>query len=164
MKPTAWVGMALTIPILARAQTPGIELYKKGNYAEAARVLSGEVESSPEDVQALTYLGLARVFAGDPDGALDPLNKAVEIDANRAEAHYGLGLAYVKLKKLDKGIAELQSATRLDPEHAYARYYLGMAYNQTGKKDLAIPHLQKFLELAPNAPEAPAVRSFLSKT
>jgi cytochrome c-type biogenesis protein CcmH/NrfG len=156
--------MALTIPIVAAAQTPGVELYKKGSYAEAAQVLSGEVQQSPEDVQKLTYLGLARVFAGDSEGALEPLNKAIEIDGDCTDAHYGLGLAYVKMKKLDKGITELQSATKLDPDHAYARYYLGMAYNQTGKKDLAIPHLRRFLELAPNAPEAPAVRSFLSKT
>jgi tetratricopeptide (TPR) repeat protein len=164
MRRAAWIGTTLTIPILALAQTTGIELYKNGKFAEAAQALSGEVERSPEDVQALSYLGLARVFAGDPSGALEPLNKAVEIDASCTDAHYGLGLAYVKLKKLDKGISELQSATKLDPDHAYARYYLGMAYNQAGKKDLAIPYLRRFLELAPNAPEAPAVRSFLSKT
>jgi hypothetical protein len=38
-----------------------------------------------------------------------------------------------------------------------------MAYNQTDKKDLSIAHLRRFVELAPDAPEAPAVRSFLSK-
>jgi len=32
-----------------------------------------------------------------------------------------------------------------------------------GKRDAAIPHLRRFVELAPDAPEAPAVRSFLSK-
>ena len=49
------------------------------------------------------------------------------------------------------------------PDDAYAHYHLGMAYNQKGKKDLAIPHLRRFVELNPEAPEAPAVRSFLSR-
>jgi tetratricopeptide (TPR) repeat protein len=157
------IGIALMIPILAGAQSRGIELYKQGKYGEAAKALSGEVQSSPEDVQKLTYLGLARAYAGDANGALEPLKKAVGKDGDYAEAHYGLGFTYVKLKNLDQGIPELEKAVTLAPDHAYGHYYLGMAYNQSGKKERAVLQLRRFLELAPNSPEAPAVKSFLSK-
>jgi len=163
MKRIAWIGISLTIPILAWAQTPGIELYKQGKHAEAASVLAAEVEKSPEDKKLLTHLGLARIHAGDPAGAFEPLKKAIALDDNYAEAHFGLGLANVKQKNTSKAIPELEKAAKLAPDHAYAHYYLGMAYNQTDKKDLSIAHLRRFLELAPDAPEAPAVRSFLSK-
>jgi len=163
MKTVAWMGIALTMPMLASAQSRGVELYKQGKYAEAAQVLATEVEQAPDDARTLAYLGLARVHADDPNGALDPLKKAIEKDDESVDAHFGLGLAYVKLRKLDDAVRELERATKLDPDHAYAHYYLGMSYNQTGKKDLAIAHLRRFVELAPNAPEAPAVRSFLSK-
>lgn len=163
MKIVAFLPIVLTMPILAAAQSPGVELYKQGKYAEAAKALATEVEKAPDSVEKLTYLGLARAYAGDPGGALDPLKKAIAKKDDCAEAHFGLGLAYVKLKKLDAAVPELERATKLAPEHAYAHYYLGMSYNQTGKKDLAIPHLRRFVDLAPNAPEAAAVRSFLSK-
>ena len=159
----AWIGISLTIPILAWAQTPGLELYKQGKHAEAASALAAEVESSPENKELLTHLGLARVHAGDPGGGLEPLKKAIALDDDYAEAHFGLGFAYVKMKNTSQAIPELEKATKLAPHHAYAHYYLGMAYNQTDKKDLSIAHLRRFLELAPDAPEAPAVRSFLSK-
>ena len=163
MKRIAWIGISLTMPILAWAQTPGIELYKQGKHAEAASALAAEVERSPSDKDLLTTLGLARIHAGDPGGAVDPLKKAIALDDNHAEAHFGLGLACVKMKNNKDAVPELEKATKLAPNHAYAHYYLGMAYNQTDKKDLSIAHLRRFLELAPDAPEAPAVRSFLSK-
>jgi tetratricopeptide (TPR) repeat protein len=163
MKRMAWIGITLTVPILALAQSRGMELYNEGKYAEAANALATEVEASPENVETLTYLGLARVYAGDSNGGLDPLKRALARDDEYAEAHFGLGLANFKMKNLDPAIASLERATKLAPNHAYAHYYLGTAYNQSGKKDLAIPHLRRFVELAPNAPEAPAVRSFLSK-
>jgi tetratricopeptide (TPR) repeat protein len=163
MKRIAWIGISLTVPILAWAQTPGLELYKQGKHSEAASALATEVERSPEDKNLLTHLGLARLHAGDPGGALEPLKKAVALDDNYAEAHFGLGLAYVKMKNTGEAIPELEKATKIAPEHAYAHYYLGMAYNQTDRKDLSIAHLRRFVELAPDAPEAPAVRSFLSK-
>jgi tetratricopeptide (TPR) repeat protein len=163
MRYLVWIGITLAMPILAAAQSRGIELYNEGKYAEAATALAEEVEAAPESVEKLTYLGLARVYAGDSNGGLDPLRKALARNDEYAEAHFGVGLAYFKLKNLDSSIASLERAAKLAPNHAYAQYYLGTAYNQRGKKDQAIPHLRRFVELAPNAPEAPAVRSFLSK-
>jgi len=163
MKHIAWIGITLTMPILAWAQTPGLELYKQGKHVEAASALSAEVQQSPEDKDLLTHLGLARIHAGDSGGAVEPLKKAICLDDNYAEAHFGLGLAYVKMRNLGEAIPELEKATKIAPNHAHAHYNLGMAYNQTDKKDLSIAHLRRFLELAPDAPEAPAVRSFLSK-
>jgi tetratricopeptide (TPR) repeat protein len=159
----AWIGITLTMPILAWAQTPGLELYKQGKHAEAASALATEVQQSPENKELLTHLGLARIHAGDPGAAIEPLKKAIALDDNYAEAHFGLGLAYVKMKDTSRAVPELERAAKCEPNHAYAHYYLGMAYNQTDKKDLSIAHLRRFLELAPDAPEAPAVRSFLSK-
>lgn len=163
MKRFAWIGISLTMPILVFAQTPGMELFKQGKYAEASSALAAEVQQSPEDAKLLSHLGLARIYAGDPGGAVEPLKKAIAVDDNCTDAHFGLGLAYVKMKNNGDAISELEKATKLAPDHAYAHYYLGMSYNQTDKKDLSVAHLRRFLELAPDAPEAPAVRSFLSK-
>jgi tetratricopeptide (TPR) repeat protein len=163
MKRTHGVAIFLLFPFLASAQTPGMELYKQGKYAEAASALAAEVDASPDSKELLAHLGLARAQSGDPGGALDPLKKAAAIDENYAEAHFGIGLTYVKMKNLGEAIPALVRAVKLAPDHAYAHYNLGMSYNQTGEKALSIAHLRRFVELAPDAPEAPAVRSFLSK-
>jgi tetratricopeptide (TPR) repeat protein len=147
----------------AWAQSEGVRLYKEGKYAEAARVLADEVAGEGGDVSSLTMLGIARVRAGDANGGVEPLKKALSLDDKYAEAHYGMGLAYSRLDRKDEAISELQTTVNLTPDHAYAHYALGMLYNQVGKRDAAIPHLRRFVELAPDAPEAPAVRSFLSK-
>jgi len=163
MKRIALVSITLTLATFASAQTPGIDLYEQGKHAEAARVLATEVAASPDNKELLTYLGLARAYAEDPGGALDPLKKALALDGDYAEAHFGLGLAYVKMKNLGEAIPELEKAVKLSPNHAYANYNLGMSYNQMSKRDLAAPHLRRFLELAPDAPEAPAVKVILSR-
>ncbi len=94
------------------------------------------------------------------DGAVEA---AIAKNENNAEAHFGLGLVNFKLKKLDDAIVELEKAWKLNPDDAYTHFYLATAYNEKGQSHLAIPHLRRFVELAPNAPEAPAVRSFLSR-
>lgn len=161
-------GLVLTV-LLATAtaavaqDSRGVALYKEGKFAEAANVLKTEVDTSPNDVSKLTYLGLARLQAGNAEAAIAPLDKAIGINAKYAEAHYGKGLVRAKLNQVDAAIASLETATTLAPNHAYAHYHLGMTYNKAGKKTSAIKHLRRFVELAPDAPEAPAVRSFLSR-
>ncbi len=157
-------GVLATLPASTGAQdSKGIRLYKEGKFGAAASALKIQVENEATNELALTYLGLARVHSGDAPGAFEPLRKAIQLNEKNAQAHYGLGLASAKLDKLDDAIFELEKTCGLAPDDAYAHYHLGMAYNHKGKKDLAIPHLRRFVELNPEAPEAPAVRSFLSR-
>jgi len=72
-------------------------------------------------------------------------------------------LAYGYLKKYPEAIQSLERTVELQPNNAYARYHLALAYNQTKRIDLAVLHLHRFLELAPNAPEAPQVNALLSQ-
>jgi len=141
----------------------GVELYRSGDYDQAVSVLERALVSNPNDVRALTYLGLAYALSQRPREALEPLRKALAADEANAEAHFGLGIAYGYLGRLDRAVAELSRAVELDPDHAYAHYHLGLAANQQGRVDLAVLHLSRFLELAPDAPEAPQVRVLLKK-
>jgi regulator of sirC expression with transglutaminase-like and TPR domain len=67
------------------------------------------------------------------------------------------------MDRIPNMVDELEAAVRLDPRHAYAHYHLGLAYNKQDKTDRAILHLERFLDLAPDAPEAPQVRALLSR-
>ena len=141
----------------------GIELYNARNFQEAAQVLQTATEGSPGNARALTYLGLSRLELQQPGTAEEAFRKAIEADANYAQAHYGLGLALGYLGQRDKAIASLEKSIQLDSGNAYAHYHLGLALQQSGVTDRALLHLQRFLELAPDAPEAPRVRALLSQ-
>ena len=141
----------------------GIELYNARNFQEAAQVLEAATQASPGNARALTYLGLSRLELQQPGSAEEAFRKAIEADGNYAQAHYGLGLALGYLGQRDKAIASLEKAVALDSGNAYAHYHLGLALQQGGATDRALLHLQRFLDLAPDAPEAPRVRALLSQ-
>lgn len=121
------------------------------------------VQSSPNS--PLGYAGRGQYYIKKQNltEAEKQLNLALQKDPNCAEAYYHRGLLRGYQKKLDLAIADLEKCLQIKGNHAYAHYQLGLAYNQKGRKDLMILHFQKFLYLAPEAPEAPQVKSLLSR-
>jgi tetratricopeptide (TPR) repeat protein len=113
----------------------------------------------------LGYVGKGQYYIKKQNytSAETQLNQALQKDPNCAEAYFHRGLLRGFQKKLDLAIADLEKCLQIKGNHAYAHYQLGLAYNQKGRKDLMILHFQKFLYLAPEAPEAPQVKSLLSR-
>jgi len=113
----------------------------------------------------LGYVGKGQYYIKKQNytSAETQLNLALQKDPNCAEAYFHRGLLRGFQKKLDLAIADLEKCLQIKGNHAYAHYQLGLAYNQKGRKDLMILHFQKFLYLAPEAPEAPQVKSLLSR-
>jgi regulator of sirC expression with transglutaminase-like and TPR domain len=58
-------------------------------------------------------------------------------------------------------VKALERAIKLDPKKAYSHYYAGIAYGNLKRPDKMAEHFQYFLRLAPEAPEAAKVRSYL---
>jgi tetratricopeptide (TPR) repeat protein len=59
---------------------------------------------------------------GDVDGAIAALQQAVELDPDRADAHYELGVLYYTEKDdLERAVDEIEAAIGLDPNDATAR-------------------------------------------
>ncbi len=63
--------------------------------------------------------------------------------------------------KLDEAIQRLTAVIQADPRLPYAYYWRGQAYHR--KKQIArmVDDYQAFLRLAPDAPEAPALKALL---
>lgn len=167
---------AATLPLVlicdityATTQSPhpdrerGVQLYRDGDYERASQVLDKATQNAPSDARAWTYLGLSKIELGKATAALAPLQKAVVLDDQLSEAHYGLGLAYGYLSRLPEAIRELERAVELNPTYAAAHYQLGLAFNEANKLDRALLHLERFLELEPQSPEAPRVKDLLSR-
>jgi len=69
-------------------------------------------------------LGFVRVRKGDVAGAVDDLNRAIQLDPQFAGAHYNLGAAFWFGGQRVKALTELKEAVRLDPTFVQAYLFL----------------------------------------
>ena len=68
---------------------------------------------------------------------------------------YQLGVTEALQQKWPGAVDLLTEALELNQSIAYAYYYRGQSAGRMGRKDMLIADLERFLELAPDAPEAP---------
>lgn len=131
-------------------------LRSRDPYAAAVEAYRG-VNLVASDARLWTLLGLARHQMADIDGAAEALGRAVLLDPDAAEAHWGLGLV---------AIAENRpSAARDHGRRAYEiserpRFALGLAQWAAVDGDYAAAGdaLATYLALAPEDPSAESYR------
>ncbi|MGE0712478.1 MAG: tetratricopeptide repeat protein [Planctomycetota bacterium] len=85
---------------------------------EAIALLKAFVAKAPADARAQRELGFASLLAGDPQGAVGPLEEACRLDPLDLEAHLSLGRAQERLGRLDAAIETYRRAVLLGPDHA----------------------------------------------
>jgi len=129
----------------------GALCFRRHEWAEAAAVherLAAELEGASRETRLAVFeqLGLARLRAGDPRGAIEPLEQALELDPRRAEALRAIveaaraagddeavvrhtpalvavtGDARTKLDLLER-VATIHYQRRNDPHRAIAAYF-----------------------------------------
>jgi tetratricopeptide (TPR) repeat protein len=98
---------------------------------------------------------------GNVEAADAAAKKAVEQDGSSPQAHYQLGLVESARGNQAPAAQAFAKAAELDPQMAYAHYEAGMAFYKAKRVDRMAVYFENFLRLAPNAPEAPAVRSIM---
>jgi tetratricopeptide (TPR) repeat protein len=158
----------------------GETLAKLEQYKEAEPFLEKAATDKPEARIALghSYLMQDRLkeAAETLDSAQEGLDTAVKgldqtipeqketagmYQKEQGEVHHYRGMVYLKENKFDDAYKELSQAAELNPQDAYAYYYLGMASSRIKRPDQMVKNFQIFLQLAPEAPEAPKVKSLL---
>jgi len=105
---------------------------------------------SPEPSTDLIAEGEARLAAGDLDGALALLQRAVAAAPTSALAHSKLGIIYVHKRQWDAASSEFSKAIQLDPTYAPAYSNLGNVYRERGQLDQAIAQYQKAASMDPD--------------
>jgi tetratricopeptide (TPR) repeat protein len=115
----------LTIEEIGITGTPVTnELVEAGlrNNREALRALPGFQTND-----ALTHLRLAEVLSqqGDPNGAIEEYQAAIQLNPEMAKAFRGLGAVYIDTHEWEKAAQALQKGTELNPQDHQAWYWLG---------------------------------------
>jgi len=152
-------GLVALAAVGLRAQdaAQGIALYNEGKYAEAEPVL----RAAP-GVEAKAYLAATLARLKKHDEAEAQAKAALAENATHPVAVAALGESLVGQQKLDEAVERLSAALQAQADLAYAYYWRGQAYQL--KKQIArmVEDYQNFVKLAPEAPEAPAIKVLLA--
>ncbi len=90
----------------------GLVYFKKGLYAEAAVELRRAAELNAQRASAFFYLGEALNHLNDIDGAMEALQRSVEIKPS-PRAYYTMGILYDRMKRPDLAQAMYRKAEEL---------------------------------------------------
>ena len=95
-------------------------------------------------------LGMAYGDLNRLEEAIVAFKKALDIDPDSADNHFGLAMAYYQSGIADRlAEEEFLKAIKMDPANLDARLYLSMLYTDRGELPKAAKQLQKILEIDP---------------
>ena len=149
---------------LAQKSTQPLELLgdlysAEGADAQAAAYYEKAAQLDPADPGKLYKLSLARYRAGQPSIAIEPLQQAVALNDNFAEAHYLLGLVLRDVHRTAEAAASLERAVRISPSLLAAHEELADLYAALGRPVDELAQLQTLssLDASPRRDAAIAV-------
>jgi tetratricopeptide (TPR) repeat protein len=134
-----------------------VRLDRRGEAVEAFRRL----DSGDDETWVAIGRSAAALAENQRQAAIEQAVRATELGPDHFYANYQHGLVRMDAQQWALAAPAFERATQVDGNSAYAHYYAGMAYNRLKRLDRMLPHLTRFLELAPNAPERPAVQQVL---
>lgn len=133
----------------------GVASYRDGNYAGATAKFKQAVEVWPDNGEAYYMLGQIYLWKyQQPDQAVTYLQKATEIDPEKAEYWYQYGHCQTLLKRPEQAEAALRKAVELKENHAGAWTRLGIVAEQRGELPKAAELYGKGVTSDPRLPEA----------
>ncbi len=97
------------------------------------------VELDADLPEAQTALGIVRIFHGwDWDGALEAMDRAVEINPSYEFARRARALTYTELGRLDEAKRDIDHALEIDPLNAQVAHMAGQIYEVRGETERAV--------------------------
>tara|TARA_B100001123_G_scaffold93199_1_gene107287 strand:- start:3305 stop:5320 length:2016 start_codon:yes stop_codon:yes gene_type:complete len=122
-----------------------VSLLESGNYELAEKQLAEILKSYPNNPDALRLSGVSSIEQGNPEIALIPLQKAIKIAPDFAQAHEDLGTAWFLLNELHKSEVCIKNALKLDSSKFTAWKSLGDLLSDQGKEKEAQKAYEKAL-------------------
>ncbi|MBV8673481.1 MAG: tetratricopeptide repeat protein [Acidobacteriaceae bacterium] len=125
----------------------GTALDSLSQYDDAKAQMREEIRISPQS--SLPWARLASIALRQrlPAEALQPAQKAVQLDPNSADAHYVLGRAYADTGDTAKAIPELEAGSRLSPGSPEIHFALARAYAKSNQPEKANEERATFARL-----------------
>jgi predicted O-linked N-acetylglucosamine transferase (SPINDLY family) len=123
---------------------------RAGGLSEAEQLYQQILSVAPDQPDALHLLGVSLIRLHRPEEALERIQKAIAIDANRAAFHSNLGVVLSDLNRNAEAIAAYQKALQLNPQYAEALYNMANSLRQIGEVEQAIQRYREALAIRPD--------------
>ncbi|MDR3390557.1 MAG: tetratricopeptide repeat protein [Sulfuriferula sp.] len=131
-----------------------VALFNAGQFNQAATLAHTLIARYPLHDAGWKALGVAYKQLGRSADALAPMQKAVELAPDDAEAHNNLGIIYNDLKRYADAETSYSNAIRLNPAYAQAYSNLGATLHDLKRLDEAEACYRKALQLNPDYAKA----------
>ena len=106
-----------------------------------------------DNPKVLYEYGLFLDRVGDTEGALEKMEKVLELEPENAYALNYVGYTWAENNtNLEKALDYIQQAVALKPEDGFIRDSLGWVYYKLGDYEQAVAELEKALEMASDDP------------
>jgi Flp pilus assembly protein TadD len=89
------------------------------------------------DADSLLELGISLCRRARWREAIEPLQRAISLDPNKAAAHYQLGETYNQTDRLAEALEAYETAARLAPDNWRAMKGVGIVLDRMGKPEAA---------------------------
>jgi Tfp pilus assembly protein PilF len=130
------------------------EHFERANYREAEKAYEKILGKAPNNLYALSNLGVVRFRSGKLKLAEEAFKKAIAVAPEDAFSHCTLGIVYYSQGKYDDAVNELTRAVAINPKNATAHNYLGITASQKGWQEAAQTELEAATALDPNYADA----------
>jgi tetratricopeptide (TPR) repeat protein len=131
-----------------------VAFHQRGHLAEAESLYREILEQAPAHFDALHLLGVVQHQCGRHESAIELIQRALEIDANKAPLHSNAGLVLQKLGRSQDALASFDRALMLRPDYAEALYNRGNALLDLKRLEDALASYDRALTLKPDYAEA----------
>jgi tetratricopeptide (TPR) repeat protein len=129
------------------------EKIRKGDLDGALSALQKVLADSPQDPNALYYLGLAYGGKKMYAEAVAPLTKVTELTPTFPSAWFELGVCYRGLGQTEKSLAAYDKSLELEPDNADANYNSGLILFETNRIEEALARFERGLDARPADPD-----------
>lgn len=128
------------------------------------KLLKEALAKDPKNLNALISLGNMMMDASRFNEAIDAYQKALDIDPKNVDVRVDMGTCYRNAGKPEVAVKEYRKALEINPQHLNGNKNLGvvLAYDLRDYAQ-AVKAFEKALEIAPNAPDAGALRQEIQK-
>ena len=126
------------------------DFHSRGALGQAQDLYRQILQSRPEHVGSVHYLGVAAYQQGRNDEALELICRAIELKADYAEAHHSLGCVLVAEGLPEQAIAAFHRAVQIKGDYGEAYINLADVLRGQGRLDQALAACRHATRLAPN--------------
>jgi len=127
---------------------------EQGKYRTAEKQYQTVLEKNPNNLDALSNLGVVYFRSGKIRSAESTLKKALAIAPNDDFVLTTLGIVHYRQSRFDEALKELRKAIEINPNSATAHNYLGITASQKGRQNEAEKEMLQAIAKDPDYADA----------